>query len=186
MRFGFLVMGVALVLAPSLAAQTADEAAVNSRVDGLFEALRAGDAESFASSWHEDGIRALGPNVTVGRANMDVPDGGGPVTFTPDATDVFSPTVAVTHGNFASEGGASGHMTVTLVKEGNEWFVAAVQTAPVQAAQSDEAGAQSLVGVWTGEQSEVTGGDNPGTFLWATRVTDFHGDALQPGVRLSE
>lgn len=164
MRFRFLVVGVALMFAPSLAAQTADEAAVNSRVDDYYEAVRAGDAESYQGFYHENGVRVIVTDVVVGRANMDVPDGGGtPMTFTRHATTVFSPTVAVTHGSFEIEGGPSGHSTMTLVKEGNEWFIAAVQYAEVQAAQSQEAAAQSLVGAWTLEQTELTGGDNPGT-----------------------
>ena len=135
MRCGFLVMGIALVFATSLAAQTADEAAVNSRVEGYFEALRAGDAEAYAGFWHEDGVLALGANVTIGRANMNVPGGGLPITFTRHATTVFSLTVAVVHGSHEIEVGGSGHRTITLVKEGNEWFIAANQNAPMQAAQ---------------------------------------------------
>ena len=160
MRFVFLVVGVALAFAPSLAAQTADEAAVNSRVDGFY----AGDADARAGIWHENGVLAVGTNVFFGRANIPGPDGRLPITFTRHATTVFSPTAAVTHGSFETEYGTSGHTTITLVKEGNEWFIAAFQSAPVQAAPSDEAAAQSLVGAWTLEQTEITGGNNPGTF----------------------
>lgn len=169
MRFGFLVMGVVLVLTSGLAAQTGDEAAVNSRVDGFY----AGDADARAGIWHENGVLAVGTNVFFGRANIPGPDGRLPITFTRHATTVLSPTVAVTHGSFETEYGTSGHTTITLVKEENEWFIAAFQSAPVQAAPSDEAAAQSLVGAWTLEEAEVTGGNNPGTFTGLSGLMIF-------------
>ena len=77
-----------------MSAQTADEAAVNSRVNGYVEALRAGDAEAYQGFYHEDTVLALWANVTIGRANISVPDGGLPVTFTRHATTVFSPAIS--------------------------------------------------------------------------------------------
>ncbi len=135
MRIVFLVMALILTLGLGLAsAQSADEAAVNSLIDGYYAALNSGDMEAYAASFREDGVRAIGTNITVGRANiekaMSEPGGGIEITFTHHATRLLSPTTALVHGayeipSFTPPG--SGHAMFTLVKEGNDWLIAAIQ-----------------------------------------------------------
>ena len=70
-----------------------------------------------------------------GRANLEkdsserFANGGLQVTFTRHATRLLSPTTAIVHGAFEVTGTpVEGHTIFTLVKEGNEWLIAAMQT----------------------------------------------------------
>ena len=99
MRLEILVIGVVLALATGPAAQpvaqTDDEAAVNDRVDRLFEVLRQGNAEAHAAFFHENGILALNTGVLFGRENIAAAghegfaEGGPPITFTHQQTTVL-------------------------------------------------------------------------------------------------
>lgn len=55
MRFGFLVVGIVLVLTSSLAAQTGDEAAIRAQVAAMETALNERDSEGYASVYLPDG-----------------------------------------------------------------------------------------------------------------------------------
>ena len=67
----------------------------------------------------------------VGRVAIrgTVPDGGESITFTRGGTILLSPTVAVTYGTGVGDAGNT-HTTITLIKEGDEWRLAAAQVAP--------------------------------------------------------
>ena len=70
MRTVFLV--VTLILTPGFAsAQSADEAAINTPVEGHFAATAKGDATTDAAYYTENGVRTLGTNVVGGRANIE-------------------------------------------------------------------------------------------------------------------
>ena len=58
-----------------------------------------------------------------------------------------------------SRGGALRFTNVWVMSDG-QWRTAAVHLSLI----TDEAAAQSLVGAWTLEEAEITGGDNPRTF----------------------
>jgi len=136
MRTVFLVLTLILTLGLGVAAaQSADEAAVNTRVEEAYAALNRSDVEGYAAAFHEDAVHAIATNVSVGRANIATFVGplfasGLRITFTRHATRLLSPTTALVYG--AQEvPGAPGvaHAMLTLVKEGNEWFIAAIQVA---------------------------------------------------------
>ena len=143
MRTVFLVMTLILTLGLGVAsAQSADEAAINEVVEGYFAALNKGDVEGYAAYFTENGVRAIGTNIAVGRANIEKAvseafAGGVQVTFTRHATRLLSPTTAIVHGATevtSATPPTNGHTIYTLVKEGNEWLIAAVQNgaAPAQ------------------------------------------------------
>ena len=70
MRTVFLV--VTLILTPGFAsAQSADEAAINTPVEGHVAATAKGDATTDAAYDTENGVRTLGTNVVGGRANIE-------------------------------------------------------------------------------------------------------------------
>ena len=141
MRTVFLVMTLILTLGLGVAsAQSADEAAINARVEGLYAAVAKGDVPAVVASFHENAVRALGTDIVVGRANIEkaameaFAQGGVPVKFMHHATQLLSPTTAIVHGGTenASATPTQGHVIVTLVKEGNDWLVAALQTGQAQ------------------------------------------------------
>ncbi len=137
MRLEILVIGVVFALNTGPVAQSDEEAAVNDRVDRLFEVIREGDAEAHAAFYHENGILALNTDVLFGRANIaaagheEFAEGGPPITFTHQQTTVL-PEVAVIRGVSELRGNRM-HTMITLTRESNEWFVAALQYAPVEA-----------------------------------------------------
>ena len=72
MRTVFLVVTLILTLGLGFAsAQSADEAALNTRVEGHFAATAKGDATADAACYTENAVRALGTNVVAGRANIE-------------------------------------------------------------------------------------------------------------------
>ena len=96
-----------------------------------------GDVQAVVASFHENAVRALGTDIVVGRANVEkaameaFAQGGVPVKFMHHATRLLSPTTAIVHGgteNASATPPTQGHVIVTLVKEGNEWLIAAFQT----------------------------------------------------------
>ncbi len=135
MRTVFLAMTLTLTLGLGVAAaQSADETAINNRVEGYFAALNEGDVAGYTACYTENGVRAIGTNVTVGRANIEkassetFADGGLQITFTRHATRLLSPTTAIVHGATEIPSNTpNGHVIFTLVKEGNEWLIAALQ-----------------------------------------------------------
>jgi len=138
MRTVFLVMTLILTLGLGVAsAQSADEAAINEFVEGFFAAVAEGDATAVAASYTENGVRALGTNISTGRANIEkaameaYADGGLQVNFTRHATRLLSPTTAIVHGATeipSNTPPTNGHAIFTLVKDGNAWLIAALQT----------------------------------------------------------
>ncbi len=144
MRTVFLMVTLILTLGLGFAsAQSADEAAINTRVEGHFAATAKGDATAYAAYFTENGVRALGSTIAAGRANIEkamsaqFADGGLEITFTRHATRLLSPTTAIVHGAFEGPSNTppQGHSIFTLVKEGNEWLIAALQSGaapPVQ------------------------------------------------------
>jgi len=61
MRFTFFVTTAVLTLGVGIAAaQSAEESAVNSRVDELYAALNRGDVEGYVANFHEDAVYAIG------------------------------------------------------------------------------------------------------------------------------
>ena len=146
MRSVFLVMILILTLTLGAAsgvasAQSADETAINTRIEGYFAAPGTAAAAYFT----ENGVRAFGTNVVVGRANIEksmieslASGGGGEIMFTRHATRLLSPATAIVHGAWEIPSATSptnGHNIFTLVKEGNEWLIAANQIAPAAPAQ---------------------------------------------------
>ena len=145
MRTVFLVLTLILTLGLGVAsAQTADEAAVNISVEGYFAAIAKGDVMALAASYTEDGVRAIGTNIAAGRANIEkalseafAEFGRVEVTFTRHETRLLSPTTAIVHGAYERTSDTpptKGHVIFTLVKDGNEWLIAALQAgaAPAQ------------------------------------------------------
>ena len=143
MRTVFLLLTLILTLGLGVAsAQSAEEAAVNNRVEGFFTAVAKGDVTGVAASFTENAVLAIVTNVSVGRANIEsrarneVGGGGLQITFTRHGTRLLSPTTAIVYGAFEIPSfGLKGHEIFTLVKEGNEWLIAALQsgaTPPVQ------------------------------------------------------
>ena len=125
-----------------LRVETGDEAAVNARVDGYYRALRAGDLEPYINVYHANALRAIGGGVLVGRDSIRSSastafetNGGVAITFNRHETILLSSTAAVVHGSFELESGPTGQTTITLVKEGGEWLIAALQNGPAPAAR---------------------------------------------------
>ncbi len=144
MRTVFLVMTLVLTLGLGVAsAQSADEAAINEVVGGYYAALNNGDAEGYAAYFTENGVRAVGTDIAAGRANIEkaisevFANGGLEITFTRHATRLLSPTTAIVHGAFEipSFTPPEGHSIFTLVKEGNDWLIAAIQAGRAAPAQ---------------------------------------------------
>ena len=137
MRTVVLAVTLVLTLGVGLAsAQSADEAAINARVEGLYAALAKGDAKAYAASWQENAVRALETDITVGRANIEkvimevFAEGPVEVKFSRHAVRLLSPTTAIVHGNTEDPSATpptKGHVIFTLVKEGNEWLIAGLQ-----------------------------------------------------------
>ena len=72
MRTVFLVVTLILTLGLGFAsAQSADEAAINTRVEGHVAVTAKGDATADAAYDTESAVRALGTNVVAGRANIE-------------------------------------------------------------------------------------------------------------------
>ena len=123
---------------PATGAQTSEEA-IEHRLDQVFGAFAQQDPEAVAASYTEHGVRAIGANVTVGRADIERASraGGGAglrFEFTHHETRLLSPTTAIVHGAFeipnaTPSAPGSGHATLTLAKEGDEWLIAAAQYA---------------------------------------------------------
>ncbi len=137
MRTEFLVMTLILTLGLGVAsAQSADEAAINEVIEGVFAAVAKGDAMAAATYWTENGVLAFGTTDIVGRANIEkamseeLADGGPQITFTRHATRLLSPTTAIVHGaHEETRPPVKEHSIFTLVEERNEWLIAAVQFA---------------------------------------------------------
>ncbi len=132
---------VAIASPASLSAlgQTADEAAVNKRVESVYQSLATGDIKTYLAAFHPNAVRAVGATVVVGRAAIEkavtaqLAKGSVAIKFTRHATWLASPTTAIVHGmteDTSVKPATRGHSTFTLVKEGNDWLVAAIQTAP--------------------------------------------------------
>ena len=110
-------------------------AAVNARVDGLYAAIRRGDAEGAAAFYHENAVRIIGTDAVVGRANIEsamserLRVGAVTITFMRDDTRFLTPTTAIVYGAYevtSSTPPTTGRAMLTLVKEGADWFVAAL------------------------------------------------------------
>ncbi len=136
-----IVVGACLLLfafsAQAQEQQGGDQAAINRRVEGLYEAIAKGDVKAYVAALHKDAVRAIGTNVAVGRPAIEkavaaaLVQGGLPIKFTRHGTRLLSPTTAIVHGatEDASTPPQKGHAIFTLVKEGNDWLIAAFQTA---------------------------------------------------------
>jgi uncharacterized protein (TIGR02246 family) len=104
MRSAFIVMMVFLGLGVgSAAAQSAEESAVNSRLDAFYAALNRGDVESYLLHYQEDAVYAIENNVFIGRADIAAFEStsfanGMQIEYTHHATRLLSPTTAITHG----------------------------------------------------------------------------------------
>jgi uncharacterized protein (TIGR02246 family) len=117
--------------------QANDEAAINRRVDGLYQSIAKRDVEGYMAALQKDAVRAIGTNVAVGRSAIEpavtaaLAAAGTPIKFTRHSTRLLSPTTAIVHGVTAdpSTNRQTGHAIFTLVKEGNDWLIAAFQTA---------------------------------------------------------
>jgi len=67
MRSAFIVMTVILTLGVGIvAAQSAEESAVTSRLDEVYAALNRGDVEGYLPNYHEDTVYAVVNNVFIG------------------------------------------------------------------------------------------------------------------------
>lgn len=132
---GMMLVGLLVLVPFAGAAQSAEEAAVNARIDDLFAAIGRADVDTAAGIYHEHAVRGLGVNITVGRSNLrtamseEYVNGGRQITLTRHGIRLLTPNAAVSHASFQVGGTAGGHIMLTLVKEGGEWFVAAFQTA---------------------------------------------------------
>ncbi len=138
MRFAFFVMTAILALGVGIgAAQSAEESAVNSRVDEVYAALNRGDVDGYVSKFHEDAVYAIGALVRTGRADIATFESpcfanGMRIEFTHHATHLLSPTTAIVHRAqvmTSARPPAEGHAIHTLVKDGDNWFIAALQVA---------------------------------------------------------
>ena len=143
MRSAFLVMTVILTLGAGIAAaQSAEESAVNSRLDEQFAALNRGDVEGYLLNYHEDVVYAIthplsGNNVHIGRSDIATFErpffaNGMQIEYTHHATRLLSPTTAITHGAQVMTSATppfEGHQISTWVKVGNDWVIAALQVA---------------------------------------------------------
>ena len=136
MRTLFTAMTIILTLGLGDApAQSADEAAIRALVEELSLAVAKLDATAVAVYLAEDAVVALGTNVVVGRANVEKDRREAWADAEPSehlwprqVIHLLSPTTAIAYGSTAPTMPAA-HQILTLVKEGNEWLVAAVQTA---------------------------------------------------------
>ncbi len=145
MRTVCLVLTLILTLGLGVAsAQSAEEAAINTRIEEYIATLNRGDATALAAGYTENAVNAVGTNVVVGRANIEkamsmVFAAGGPqITFTRHETRLLSPTTAIVHGaveNTNETPPVKGHVIYTLVKEGDEWLIAALQGGAAPPAQ---------------------------------------------------
>ena len=131
-----LTVIVALGVGPTFA-QSADEVAINSRIEGLYAALDKGDVKAYVASFHENAVRAIGTDIVIGPLDIEkaaaeaFAQGGLPIKFTRHATWLLSPTTALVHGsteNVSTNLPTKGHTMITLVKE-DEWLVAGLQAA---------------------------------------------------------
>ena len=138
MRSAFLVMTVILTLGVGIAAaQSAEESAVNSRLDEQFAALNRGDVEGYLLNYHEDVVYAIVNNVSIGRADVATFESrsftnGMQIEYTHHATRLLSPTTAITHGSQVMTSATpprEGHVVNTWGKGGNDWVIAALQVA---------------------------------------------------------
>ena len=137
---GLMVAVIALGTLPAFA-QSSDEVAINRRVDGLYQSIARRDVTSYMAALQTDAVRAIGTNVAVGRpaiekvvtAALGAP--GTPPRFTRHSTRLLSATTAIVHGvtDDPSTNRPTGHAIFTLVKEGNDWLIAAFQTASTPA-----------------------------------------------------
>jgi len=127
------VLGIALA-----SGQSGDETAINRRVEGLYQSIAKGDVTGYLAALQQDALRAIGTNVSVGRRENEkavkaaLASGGVPIKFTRHSTRLLSSTVAIVHGSTedaSMKPVQNGHATFTLVKEGNDWVIAAFQTA---------------------------------------------------------
>ena len=115
---GMMLVGLLLVMPLGAAAQTAEEAAFNARIDELFAAIGQADVDAAAAVYHEHAVRALGTNITVGRSNLreamseEYANGGRQITVTRHATRLPTPDAALSHGNFTVGGAGGGHIMV--------------------------------------------------------------------------
>ncbi len=99
---------------------------------------------AFAACYTENAVQAIGTNINAGRASIEknvselLAAGQVQITFTRHATRLLSPTTAIVHGAFeitSNTPPTQGHMMYTLVREGNDWLIAALQVGaapPVQ------------------------------------------------------
>ena len=138
MRSAFLVMMVILTFGVGIAAaQSAEESAVNSRVDEVYAALNRGDVEGYLLNFHEDAVYAIVNNVFIGRADIATFESpsfanGMRIEYTHHATRLLSPTTAIVHGSQVMTSATpplEGHAIGTWVKVGNDWVIAALQVA---------------------------------------------------------
>ena len=138
MRSAFLAMTVILTLGVGIAAaQSAEESAVNSRLDEVYAALNRGDVEGYLLNYHEDAVYAIVNNVFIDRAGIAAFESpsfanGMRIEYTHHATRLLSPTTAITHGSQVQTSATpprEGHVIHTWVKVGNDWLVAALQVA---------------------------------------------------------
>ena len=136
MRFAFFVMTAILTLGVGIAAaQSSEESAVNSRVDEVYAALNRGDVESYVANFHEDAVYAIGTLVRIGRADIATFESpcfanGMKIEFTHHATHLLSPTTAIVHRAqvmTSARPPVEGHSMSTLVKDGDDWLIAALQ-----------------------------------------------------------
>ena len=144
MRTAFLVIALVATLGLGVAsAQSADEAAINTRIEAAYDAFNKGDARAVAANYTEDAVFAVGPSVVVGRANIEKDRSeaypafdGLQATFLHHETRLLSPTTAIVHGAYEAPSATppvEGHEIYTLVKRDDEWLIAALQTAAARA-----------------------------------------------------
>ena len=138
MRSAFFVMMVILPLGVGIAAaQSAEESAVNSRLDEVYAALNRGDVEGYLLNYHEDAVYAIVNNVFIGRADIATFESpsfanGMRIEYTHHATRLLSPTTAIVHGTQVMTSATppmEGHAIFTWVKVGNDWLIVALQVA---------------------------------------------------------
>jgi len=133
---GLMIAVIALSALPAFA-QSSDEVAINRRVDGLYQSIAKRDVEGYMAALQPDAVRAIGTNVAVGRSAIEkvvaaaLAAPGTPPKFTRHSTRLLSPTTAIVHGvtDDPNTNRQTGHAIFTLVKEGNDWLIAAFQTA---------------------------------------------------------
>jgi len=136
MRFAFFVTTAVLTLGVGIAAaQSAEESAVNSRVDEVYAALNRGDVDGYVANFHEDAVYAIGTLVRIGRAEIAAFESpcfanGMTIEFTHHGTHLLSATTAIVHRAqvmTSARPPVEGHAMSTLFKDGDDWLVAALQ-----------------------------------------------------------